>query len=127
MEIIPAQYLLHVFRFEELNFGGNIIQIIKNYMFIRLSCLITLELDRNRITILERHAFAGNRHLRHVNLADNFITCIERDVLSSLQFISLDRNMIQHIEGVHTAPYNMYAFHASWYISNGGKESTIAD
>eukprot|EP00093_Oithona_nana_P006834 06834.XXX_231629_228369_1 [CDS] Oithona nana genome sequencing. len=100
LEDVPTLALLHLKHLLVLNLNDNRIQILESAAFSSLQRLAKLTLFRNEIRKMEKGAFQGLQSLHHLNLGRNKLKAIEDGVfaeLTTLVFLDLSHNQIQTI------------------------------
>jgi Leucine-rich repeat (LRR) protein len=86
---------------DELFLGYNLIKVVKNESFSKLSCLKRLHLDNNRIERIESGSFVFLTELNYLNLAHNLLSKLESSYfneLENLRFIDLINNFFKSFD-----------------------------
>ncbi|XP_063902125.1 leucine-rich repeat-containing protein 15-like isoform X4 [Zophobas morio] len=89
-----------------LNLAHNSIRSVDNEVFAGLTSLLTLELQGNQLTTVDRQYFVGLEMLSYLDLSENFLVSLEKDLfkdLKNLKHLCLNGNHI------HDIPPNLFS------------------
>ena len=102
IEVIPEGFFVANSELNELLLWGNNIETINNRTFYGLRRLRLLDLDRNRLSAVERGALSHVRHtLEVLRLSENHISSLSSSILSNLRqlrVLTLASNRLRFID-----------------------------
>jgi Leucine-rich repeat (LRR) protein len=96
-----------------LNLAHNSIRSVDNEVFAGLTSLLTLELQGNQLTTVDRQYFVGLKMLSYLNLNGNDIRSIgggEFDIMTELKKLDLSKNLLSVLYWSSSRPHNKLEF-----------------